>query len=30
MFLLCFAVGNPSEKAIKAALRIAQYILGKG
>lgn len=30
LFLLCFAVGNPSEKAIKAALRISQYILGKG
>lgn len=30
LFLLCFAVGNPSQKAREAALRIAQHILGKG
>lgn len=30
LFLLCFAAGNPSPKAKEAALRIAQYILGKG
>ena len=29
LFLLCFAVGNPSPKATGAALRIAQHILGK-
>lgn len=28
LFLLCFAVGNPSPKARKIALSIAQYILG--
>ncbi len=30
LFLLCFAVGNPSKKAVEAALRIAQYILANG
>jgi three-Cys-motif partner protein len=30
LFLLCFAVGNPSPKAKEAAMRIAQHILGKG
>lgn len=30
LFLLCFAVGNPSPKAKGAAMRIAQHILGKG
>ena len=30
LFLLCFAVGNPGLKAKKAAMRIAQHILGKG
>lgn len=29
LFLLCFAVGNPSFNAKKAALRIAHHILGK-
>ena len=30
LFLLCFAMGNPSEKARGAAMRIAQHILAKG
>ena len=29
LFLLCFAVGNPSRRAQEIALRIAQHILGK-
>jgi hypothetical protein len=28
LYLLCFAIGNPGRKAIGAALRIAQHILG--
>jgi three-Cys-motif partner protein len=29
LFSLCFAVSNPSPKAVKLSMRIAQHILGK-